>query len=181
MFAIFFTLWNPSVFSMDFLMTGGRSFPFSACVLLCRTGVWQRSDPPSVSVMPVACSNHAKQRALSATSRIFPFFLTHISSLAHFLFFGLASWLSRSHPTFYLLFLTKLLDYLWPIRLAPVCITGLKLTFTPPITEQSKCGQTLLGSLNSMAISWGSFSFVPDTVISSFSLTLWLPQRYWLC
>lgn len=60
-------------------MTTGRSLSVSVHFLLCRTSVWQRLDPPVVNMMPGACPDHTKQRALPATSRIFPFFLTHIS------------------------------------------------------------------------------------------------------
>ena len=60
-------------------MTTGRSLSVSVHFLLCRTSVWQRLGPPVVNMMPVACPDHTKQRALPATSRIFPFFLPHIS------------------------------------------------------------------------------------------------------
>lgn len=129
--------------------------------------------------MPIASSIHATQRALPVTSRMFPFFLNHISSLAHFLFSGLASCYSRHHFTFYFLFPTKPLDYL-AYKAGSSLHCWLKAHFysTCYWTEQM-CGQDTSGLSQLDGPFLKLILFWIYTINPYFSLTLiflWLPQ-----
>lgn len=170
-------------FFHGFLYNQSRSPVFSLCLLLCRTGVWQRSDLPSVWMMPKAFSIHATQRALPVTSRMFPFFLNHISSLAHFLFSGLASRYSRHHLTFYLLSPTKPLDYL-AYKAGSSLHRWLKAHFySTCYWAEQMCGQDTSGLSQLDGPFLKLIFFWIYTINPYFSLTLiflWLPQLSWL-